>query len=111
MVVRFTNELMASAFAVEWDGGETDRTPVEGPGGTAEMDLDKYTIPPGTSCWARAYVVAGPNHDSGDNFNYAPGPGPVPHYLLGGSEGSPSFSLSWDPSEESETAAPAATTP
>jgi hypothetical protein len=76
MYVNFANNgHVVSSFAVEWNGGETDRTKEISEGQTASIDLSRYAavLPNGTSCWARAYPVAAPNHDSGDNFNVQSG--------------------------------------
>jgi hypothetical protein len=101
MRVRFTNQgEFVTSFAVEWNGGETDRTPEQAGGTTATIDLDKYQIAPGTSCWARAYIVAGVNHDSQDNFNYNPGPQAIPHYTIYGGASTPHFQpVAWDPAD------------
>jgi hypothetical protein len=70
MFVNFANNAhCVSSFAVEWNGGESDRTKEIGEGETATIDLSKYVLADGTPCWARAYIVLGPNHDSGDNFD------------------------------------------
>lgn len=59
-----------ASYSIQWNGGETDRTrvvPSQAPGGsmmTASIDLGAYANV-GSPCWARMYVVAGPNKDSG----------------------------------------------
>jgi hypothetical protein len=92
MIVEFSNQCFdtLSSFAVEWDGGETARTEIIG-NTTATIDLSTYNIPDGKSCWARAYVQLGPNHDSGSNFTYHPNGNSVT-YTLTGTVDSTSFS-------------------
>lgn len=92
MYVNFKNSgEFVSSFAVEWDGGESDRTKEVAKGQTATIDLSKYTLADETSCWARAYIVAGPNHDSEDNFNYDKESGLTAYYELYGSAVRPRF--------------------
>lgn len=75
MWVRFCNAGSYDAsYSVQWDGGETDRTRVvqesgPGPDMTASIDLSAYANV-GSSCWARAYIVGGKNHDSESNFSF-----------------------------------------
>lgn len=95
-LVEFHNRAgFASSFRVEWDGGECppDRTEVITAGGVAKVDLREYGVPEGTSCWARAYVQGGPNHDSGDNFNYGEDDSSTASYSITGTTLNPSFSL------------------
>lgn len=82
----------SASFSGQWEGGETDRTMVVGGevGAAAYIDLTKYSIPLGTSCWVRAYVQEGPNHDSGDNFTYNAN-GMTAVYRITGSTLNPSF--------------------
>ena len=96
MQIVFQNHSGAdSSFAVEWNGGQTGRTPVisAGQSTTLDMSSDSYSTPDGTSCWARAYVQAGPNHDSGDNFTYRTNSTGVVVYTLTGGVDNPSFSM------------------
>ena len=80
--VTFINTCGAnSSFAVEWDGGESQRTAVLQIDQQASIDTSNTNAPAGVSCWARAYVQGGPNHDSGDNFNNG---GPNVTYNLSG---------------------------
>ncbi len=44
----------------------------------------------GTSCWVRAYIHMGPNHDSGANFLFYPAS--TVRYRIGGTTIKPSFS-------------------
>ena len=90
MKVTFYNEvqLVMSAFAIEWNGGNSARTAVIGFGESVTIDTEDpqqegEKIPDGTSCWARAYVQAAPNHDSSDNFTYHATAGPVEYTLTG----------------------------
>ena len=83
MKVTFINNAAAdSSFAVEWNGGESGRTVVLAANGSATIDMGNTSAPSGTSCWARAYVQGGPNHDSGQNFNV--GSDDVTYRLTGG---------------------------
>lgn len=69
MNVLFVNTALAnSSFSVQWDGGESGRTAVLMAGQTASIDMKDVNVPAGASCWARAYVQAGRNHDSESNF-------------------------------------------
>ncbi|MDX6696963.1 MAG: hypothetical protein QOE65_360 [Solirubrobacteraceae bacterium] len=93
MYVNFKNSAhCVSSFALEWNGGETDRTKEVKEGDTATIDLSNYAkLADGTSCWARAYVVAGTNHDSEDNFNYDLHSQLTAYYELVGSAAHPRF--------------------
>ncbi len=77
-------------FSVQWDGGQTGRTDTMSSGQTTTIDLTRYVIPSGQSCWARCYVMGGPNHDSGRNFNYVSTAGTVEYTITGGVD-NPSF--------------------
>jgi hypothetical protein len=79
------------AFSVQWDGGESQRTPELQNGQSFTLDLTKNKIPENKSCWARAYIVAGPNHDSGRNFNYVGKNRNTIEYTITGSVFKPSF--------------------
>jgi hypothetical protein len=74
MIVHFNNDgSFECCFSVQWDGGQTDRTSEVGmgnSGGGVDVDLSNAGIPDGTNCWARAYIIDGPNHDSADSFTY-----------------------------------------
>ena len=92
MKVTFVNSAAAdSSFSVQWNGGESNRTPVLMSGQNAYIDMANTSAPEGTSCWARAYVQGGPNHDSGSNFNV--GSSNVT-YILTGTVDDVSFSMS-----------------
>lgn len=80
-----------SSFSVQWGGGESGRTAVLALGQTASIDMNDTSAPPGTSCWARAYVQGGPNHDSGSNFNNGV---PTVTYRITGTTLDPSFTMS-----------------
>jgi hypothetical protein len=91
--VQFTNHgEFVCRFNIQWDGGETDRTEELSAGQSAFVDLKPYhkQIIHGTSCWARAFIVLGPNHDSGRNFTFGPGDVPV-EYTISGTTFSPRF--------------------
>ena len=91
-IVTFINSCAAdSSFAVEWEGGESGRTSVLMAGQSTSVDTSKTTAPAGISCWARAYLQGGGNHDSGDNFNNGD---PNVTYDLTGTLFNPSFSKS-----------------
>ncbi|RON06247.1 hypothetical protein [Pseudomonas brassicacearum] len=93
-LVEFHNRAgFASSFSVQWDGGETNRTNVITAGGVEKINLRTCGVPEGTSCWARAYVQGGPNHDSGDNFDYREGDSSIASYSITGTTLNPSFSL------------------
>ena len=93
-IVSFVNNCAAvSSFAVKWNGGESSRTTVLMSGQNASIEMSDTSAPAGISCWARAYIQGGPNHDSGDNFTNG---GPNLTYILSGSVDSPSFSMQWD---------------
>jgi len=77
-------------FNVQWNGGESPRTSETSNGETACMDISTLSIPDGTSCWARAFIDAGPNHDSGGNFNYSVNGGSAT-YSISGATIDPSF--------------------
>lgn len=92
--VEFHNRAgFASSFSIQWDGGETPRTEVITAGGVAKQDLRELGVPEGVSCWARAYVQGGPNHDSGDNFDYRNADSSIASYSITGTTLNPSFSL------------------
>ena len=75
----------SSSFSVQWDGGETGRTEVCDAGESTEMNIASGPHPAeGTSCWVRAYVYGGPNHDSGRNFTYSAGSGTESYTISGG---------------------------
>jgi hypothetical protein len=75
-------------FSVQWQGGQSDRVPAN-----LHLDLTLLNIPEGTSCWARGYIAAGPNHDSSDNFNYSAADKEVAVYTITGTTIEQSFSL------------------
>lgn len=80
-----------TAFSVQWDGGQTLRTDVLSLGQTTTMDMTTGPHPSdGTSCWVRAYVNGGPNHDSGRNFDYS-SDGSTVQYTISGTTLNPSF--------------------
>ena len=97
-VIFHNNAGFATSYSIQWNGGETGRTEMTTNGKTITMDLTRISIPEGTSCWARAYVQGGPNHDSGDNFNYSRGDTSTAVYTISGGTLNPSFSLSVSPS-------------
>ena len=75
MTVHFNNNgAFECQFSVQWDGGETSRSSMVGmgnPNGGTDISMPGNGNPPdGTSCFARAYIVDGPNHDSRDAFIY-----------------------------------------
>lgn len=84
----------STSFSVQWNGGQTGRTGVIASGDTITVDLTAIRIPANESCWARAYIIGGPNHDSGDNFNYSASDGSTAIYTITGGTLTPSFSLS-----------------
>ncbi len=84
----------STSFSVQWNGGQTGRTNVVASGDTINLDLTAIAIPENTSCWARAYIIGGPNHDSGDNFNYSSTDDSTAIYTITGGTLNPSFSLS-----------------
>ncbi|MEO6215414.1 MAG: hypothetical protein ABIO86_05250 [Sphingomonas sp.] len=91
--VQFTNHgEFVCRFNIQWDGGETDRTDELSAGQSVFVDLQPYhkQIHRGTSCYARAFIVLGPNHDSGRNFTYGPADEPV-EYTISGTTFSPRF--------------------
>lgn len=91
MNVTFVNSMAADAsFSVQWDGGQSPRTGVLMAGQNASIDMAGISAPAGTSCWARAYVQGGPNHDSGDNFSQG---GNNVTYILTGGVDNPSFQM------------------
>jgi hypothetical protein len=96
-VIFHNNGGFATSFSIQWDGGESGRTEMTTNGDTISMDLTVLTIPDGTSCWARAYIQGGPNHDSGDNFTYAAADTSTAVYTISGTTLNPSFSLSLNP--------------
>ncbi|MEO7592981.1 MAG: DUF1842 domain-containing protein [Byssovorax sp.] len=96
MQIVFQNHAAAdSSFSVQWNGGETGRTPVISAGQSVALNMSSssYSTPDGTSCWARAYVQGGPNHDSGENFTYSTSSNAVVVYTLTGGVDTPSFSM------------------
>ncbi|HYH08512.1 MAG TPA: hypothetical protein VEK11_15760 [Thermoanaerobaculia bacterium] len=97
-VIFHNNAGFATSFSIQWNGGETGRTEMTTKGDTITLDLTRISIPEGTSCWARAYVQGGPNHDSGDNFNYSRADTSTAVYTISGGTLNPSFSLSVNPS-------------
>ena len=93
MQIMFVNQAAADvSFSVQWDGGQTGRTPVLTAGNSATLDMTSGPND-GTSCWARAYVQGGPNHDSGDNFTYTANSSAVVVYTLTGGVDNVSFSM------------------
>ena len=91
MTVYFNNNGEFSCrFSVKWGGGETQQTGTVNAGGSAQIDLSSYPdIPSSASCWAKAYIDDGVDHESGDNFAY--GTSNVTYTISGGSQ-TPSFS-------------------
>ena len=80
------------SFSVQWNGGQTGRTPTLSIDQTYTLDLTRYSnIPVGTSCWARCYVDGGPNHDSGRNFNFSGATTGSVEYTISGGVDNPSF--------------------
>jgi hypothetical protein len=112
MWAHFTNNSQTvSSFAVEWNGGQTNRTGQISETESASLDLSAYAaiLPLGTSCWARAYPVLAPNHDSRDNFNVQTS-GTASYEMVGG-PGDLEFryhGISSEESSDAESAAPAA---
>jgi hypothetical protein len=92
MVVNFTNHGgFVASFSIQWNGGESGRTGPTDVQETVSIDTSSLNIPDGESCWARAYINAGPNHDSGDNFTFHQNGGLVT-YTISGTTFDPSFS-------------------
>jgi hypothetical protein len=92
MTVLFNNNGgFVTSFSVQWSGGGSDRTPEVGINASTTIDLNKYNLAPGTGCWAEAYIEAGPNHQSGQGFNYQPDGNQV-SYSIDGATIDPSFS-------------------
>ncbi|UOQ73037.1 hypothetical protein [Hymenobacter cellulosilyticus] len=92
MIVVFVNNCVAdSSFSIQWNGGQSNRTAVIQYGQSVSIDTSTVNIPNGTSCWARAYVQTGPNHDSSDNFTF---PTNEVTYTLTGGVDDPEFSCS-----------------
>ena len=94
MIVTFVNDCdyAVSSFSVQWNGGESDRTRLLTPNGdSAFIDMSQTKAPTGESCWARAYVQMGPNHDSSQNFTVGD---PDVTYTLTGTVDKPSFDMS-----------------
>jgi len=95
MLVNFVSEIqdVFVEFSVQWDGGESDRTSLASFNVEVSIDMDSMINPPplGTSCWARAYLKFGPNHDSSQNFTFEHGGGVL--YTLTGTLDTPSFSM------------------
>jgi hypothetical protein len=86
----FNNGGFVCNFSVQWDGGESLRTPELSNQQSAEIDLTTLTnLKPNTVCWVRAYIVAGVNHDSGRNFTYDSNT--TVEYTLSGTTINPSF--------------------
>jgi hypothetical protein len=88
MWVRFQNAgTYEASYAVDWVGGQTDRTRVvprglPGSYHTASIDLSAYANV-GSPCRAIAYIVAGPNWPSGATFVYPDTP-PSPDLTVRG---------------------------
>ena len=62
-----------ASFSVLWPGGESEESKkVDANYGTVTIKLTPQMLTPGTSCWVRAHIDGGPNHDSQRNFNYRP---------------------------------------
>ncbi|MEO8378339.1 MAG: hypothetical protein ABI779_01625 [Acidobacteriota bacterium] len=97
-VIFHNNAGFDTSYSIQWNGGQTGRTEMTMNGKTITLDLTRISIPEGTSCWARAYVQGGPNHDSGDNFNYSSTDASTAVYTISGGTLNPSFSLSVSPS-------------
>lgn len=93
-VIFHDNGGFCTSFSIQWNGGQTGRTGIVCLGQTVAMDLTRLNIPDGTSCWARAYIQGGPNHDSGDNFIFTRSDTSTAVYTISGGTLNPSFSLS-----------------
>jgi hypothetical protein len=80
-------------FSIIWDGGETDRSDELAIGQSVTIDLKPYhkQVHRGTSCCARAYIEAGPNHNSGRNFTFDVTEEAPVEYTISGSVFDPSF--------------------
>jgi hypothetical protein len=99
MKVAFNQQASIIAqFRVRWGGGQTDLTSNCNQGTSTSIDLDRYTIPDGTSCWAYAQEVGNTNHsdESAANFTYHPGGNIVGTYTLSGSAFHIEFSYDGD---------------
>jgi hypothetical protein len=97
-VIFHNNAAFDTSFSIQWNGGQTGRTEMTSGGNTISLDLTRISIPEGATCWARAYVQGGPNHDSGDNFNYSRADTSTAVYTISGATLTPSFSLTVNPS-------------
>ena len=91
MTVFFNNNAAFSCrFSVQWNGGQSGETELTYAGDSVSIDLDPFATAIGTgSCWGRAYIVDGVNHDSGNNFTLSAGN--VTYTISGGAD-TPSFS-------------------
>ena len=94
MQVQFYNEgYFVCSFSIQWNGGQSERTNEVEQGDNATIDTTNLGIPDGTSCWARAYIVDGSNHDSSENFTFH-ADAPEVQYTITGTTSDPSFSCS-----------------
>lgn len=94
MTINFENHAeVVTSFSIQWNGGETGRTGEVSAGMSSSIDTSSFNIPDGASCWARAFIEAGPNHDSGDNFTFHAEADEVTYKLWGGTY-NPSFTCS-----------------
>ena len=92
MYITFNNQsATVASFSIQWNGGETLRSGELATGQSYTFNGALLNIPLGTSCWGRAYIEAGPNHDSGDNFIFTNDESTVTYTLTGTTFG-PSFS-------------------
>jgi hypothetical protein len=87
----YNNGGFACSFSVQWDGGQTDRTGTVLANQSSGIDMTNYVIPENTSCWARAYINGGRNHDSGRNFNFVRANKDTVEYTITGGVATPSF--------------------
>ena len=80
-------------FSIVWDGGETDRSDKLALGESVTIDLKPYhkQVHRGMSCCARAYIVDGPNHNSGRNFTFDVTQEEPVEYTITGTIFDPSF--------------------
>jgi hypothetical protein len=91
ITVKTTGAFVAE-YCIRWNGGQTEWSGEIAVGEANTWNMQEVGVPEGTSVWAVAAVLAGPNnHESGDNATVTYD-GTSCGYSCGGTAPNPSFS-------------------
>lgn len=78
-------------FTVKWSDGESPKTSTAMVLQTKYIYMDDLKIPNGTSCWVKAYIQNGTDHESERNFTTSDARVPDVSYTITGTTHSSSF--------------------